>query len=136
MSKLRSMVPAIVLAILSSTNVAAHPPLQEVPEIDEEVFYIAVADVIRKECDRIDARTIRAISRMLEINARARELGYGDTEINEYLDSEDNKERMREKGRELFESRAVNPEKPENLCQMGFEEIKNQTRIGELLRVK
>ncbi len=133
--KLR-LTAAATAAILVSISAAAHPPLREVPEIDEEVFYIAVADVIRKECDRIEARILRAINRMLELNARAQELGYSDTQINAYLDSDANKERMRAKGRELFESRSINPQKPEDLCQMGLEEIKNQTRIGALLRVK
>lgn len=126
----------LTVCLLVGSAAAAKPPLREVAYVDDGLFQIAVADVIRKGCTDIDARLFRAMGALRDLRNHALSLGYTRDEIDAYVDSDDEKNRMRARGAELFDARGVNPENPDDLCRMGREEIAKNSPVGKLLRAK
>ena len=72
-----------------ATAAAAKPPLREVREIDDMVMVIAIADEIRKSCDDIGARLIRAYATLNGLKSLAHEKGYSEDEVEDYVTSKD-----------------------------------------------
>ena len=58
---------ALSVAILASP-VAAKPPLRDVPEIDDALLDLGIADIIRKQCPTISARMLKAIGYVRNLN--------------------------------------------------------------------
>lgn len=123
-----------ITGLMAGSAAAAKPPLRDVAEIDNGVFYIAVANEIRDYCGSISARMFRALSTINQLKSRANSLGYSDDEIQAYLDSDAEKARMRAKGNAFLASRGVTYDKPETFCALGRAEIERNSAIGVLLR--
>lgn len=127
---------AVAFCLTVSTAAAAKPPLRDVAYVDDGLFQIAVANVIRKGCEDIDARMFKAFSVLRDLKNHALSLGYTEAEIDAFVDSDIEKDRMRARGAELFAARGVNPENSEDLCRLGREEIAKNSPVGELLKAK
>ncbi len=112
------------------------PPLREVREIDDGLLAVGIADEIRKECDDISARMFRALGYISSLERRARELGYTEDEIEDYVTSKEEKKRMRARGEAWLEAQGVNQSEPGALCALGRREIAKGSQIGALLKVK
>ena len=125
---------ATALCLGAAAAAAAKPPLREVPEIADGIFTIVVANEIRKKCDDIDGRIFKGIGEIRRLRAMANELGYSDDEIRAVLDSDDEKERMRARGRVYMAELGLNYDTPGDLCRLGRLEISNKSAIGALLR--
>ncbi|MCT4557924.1 MAG: DUF5333 domain-containing protein [Pelagimonas sp.] len=113
---------------------AAKPPLREVSEIDDSLMMIAIADEIRKKCDGISARMIRALSKANGLKSRARALGYSDKEIKDYTGQDSEKARMRAKAEAYLKNQGVEAGNKAQLCAFGKEQIRQKSEIGALLR--
>lgn len=136
MIRLKPLGLTLAFCVTVSSAAAANPPLRDVAYVDDGLFHVAVADVIRKGCGDIDPRIFKAISVLRDLKNHASSLGYSDAEIDAFVDSDVEKDRMRARGAKLFKSRGVNPEIPDDLCRMGREEIAQKSAIGVLLRAK
>ncbi|SDE46973.1 DUF5333 domain-containing protein [Ruegeria marina] len=134
MPKLAMTALATCLCLGAVAVAAAKPPLREVPEIADGIFTIVVANEIRKKCDEIDGRIFKGIGEIRRLRARANELGYSDAEIRAVLDSDEEKERMRARGRVYMAGKGLDYDKPGDLCRLGRLEITNKSAIGALLR--
>jgi hypothetical protein len=129
------LLTAILIAALSVGGVAsAKPPLREVAEIDDALMHVAIADAIRKSCDSINARLIRAYSELNRLKSIARDLGYTDDEVEAYVTSKAEKARMKDKAEQFLQANGVRPDDIPALCRFGQEQIQAQTLIGQLLR--
>ena len=129
------LLTAILIAALSVGGVAsAKPPLREVAEIDDALMHVAIADAIRKSCDSINARLIRAYSELNRLKSIARDLGYTDDEVEAYVTSKAEKTRMKDKAEQFLQANGVRPDDIPALCRFGQEQIQAQTLIGQLLR--
>jgi hypothetical protein len=95
---------------------------------------VAIADEIRKSCDGISPRLIRAYARLSTLKSRAQSLGYSDDEIDDYVTSKEEKRRMRGKAEAYLRGHGVDPARTETLCRFGKEQIAKDTAIGSLLR--
>ena len=95
-----SFVKTIALATLMAVPVAAEakPPLRDVKEIDNELYYIAIANEISEYCPSISGRRMKAIGVIWGLKSKANKLGYSDKEIRAYVDSDAEKARMRSMG--------------------------------------
>ncbi len=131
----RSMVMAAVL-MAAPTLTMAKPPLREVSEIDDTLYYIAIANEIDKYCDQISGRRLKAIAEMWSLRSRANKLGYSDDEIRAYVESDSEKARMRAKGERYLAAHGVSYEQPETFCALGRAEIARNSAIGVYLRAK
>jgi hypothetical protein len=70
-----------LLCVSLAAPVLAKPPLRDVAEIDDALMVLAIADELRKSCDGISARMIRALNRIEGLKGRARDLGYSSEEV-------------------------------------------------------
>lgn len=129
-------VTAAVFALMLLVPVAgqAKPPLREVKEIDDELYYIAVAKEISDLCGEISGRRMKAIGVMWSLRSKANRLGYSDAEIRAYVESDAEKARMRAKGEAFLARHGVSYEKPETFCTLGRAEIERNSAIGVYLR--
>ncbi len=128
------LIPASILLIALAAPVAAKPPLRDVAEIDNGLMAIAIADEIRKSCDDIQPRMIRAMSQINSLEKKARALGYSKDEIDDYVTSKSEKARMRKKAENWLASKGVNAKDRGSLCQFGRGEIARGGPIGYFLR--
>lgn len=130
------LIPTVLLglALAAPLPVLAKTPLRDVPQIDNGLMAIAIADEIRKTCDGISARLIRAYTRIEGLKSTARSMGYSDDEIDAYVSSTAEKKRMRAKAEAYLASKGVTADNDAQLCAFGEAEITRGTAIGLLLR--
>lgn len=128
------LILSFVLSAALAAPVMAKPPLREVAEIDDGLMAIAIADEIRKSCDDINARMVRAMSTIRSLKKRAEALGYSDEEIDDYVTSKAEKKRMRAKATAYLSAKGVAVADTTALCRFGKTEISRETDIGRLLR--
>lgn len=133
---MKHLCAALMALCLTATTVTAKPPLREVSEIDDGLLYVALADVIRKNCPNISARMIKAVRYVTALENKARSLGYSKEEIKAYTGSDAEKNRMRAKANMFLQANGVEKTKPETFCALGLAEIEKASRIGSLLRAK
>jgi hypothetical protein len=112
----------------------AKPPLREVKEIDNELYYIAIANEISEFCPSISGRRLKAIGVMWDLRSKANKLGYSDTEIRAFVDSDAEKDRMRAKGEAYLAANGVSYDNPTSFCALGKKEIDRNSAIGVYLR--
>lgn len=122
--------------ILIPASVAAKPPLRDVKEIDDALYYIAIANEISEYCDTISGRRLKAIGVMWDLRSKANSLGYTDREIRAYVESDAEKDRMRAKGEAYLAQNGVSYENPGSFCTLGQKEIQRNSAIGVYLRAK
>jgi hypothetical protein len=139
MSKM-SIAKTICIAVLGlglmGQGAAAKPALRDVAEIDDALFDLGIADRIRKNCPSISARMLKAIGYVNNLEQKARDMGYTDAEIEAYIESKAEKDRMKARAATFFRARGVDTSDPQSYCALGLEEIQKSSRIGSLLRAK
>ena len=132
---MRAMIMTLILCMTAGTA-SANPHLRDVPEIDGLLVEVRIADKIRKKCDSISARLLLANSLVYGLKSKARDMGFSETEINAYINSDADKERQRDLRDAYMFSRGVDKDKPETYCALGKAEIEKGGQIGALLRMK
>lgn len=125
-----------VIGINLASAAIAKPSLREVPYVYEGLFDVAVADLIRKGCNDIDGRVFKGISVLRDLQRHAKSLGYSNAEIEAFIESDVEKDRMRARGAEEFAARGMSMDNPDDLCRFGRQEIAEKSTIGVLLRAK
>lgn len=133
---MRVLVSVLVCAAVLSGPAVAKTPLRDVPQIDDALLDLGIADRVRRNCPTISARMLKAINFVWNLKAQARDLGYSDAEIEAYIDSDAEKDRMRARGAAFFAARGVDTSDPQSYCALGLEEIQKSSRIGSLLKAK
>lgn len=137
MTSIKTVTIAALLAFaLPAASADAKPSLRDVPEIEDALFAVAIADEVRDYCDTINARLFKAIGVLRRLKARANDLGYTDDEIRAYIESDAEKARMRSKGKKFLAANGVSYSKPETFCTFGRAEISKSSAIGVLLKAK
>lgn len=126
---------AIVFSLWAAPLLAL-APLHKNPTVVNGFYNIGLADELRKNCDAIDARMFRAFSYIKSIERFAREAGYSDAEIDEFVDNKQEKEKLRARIRADLAKRGASPKTPEGYCTVGREEIAKGSAAGRLLRAK
>ncbi|WP_425070419.1 DUF5333 domain-containing protein [Sagittula sp. S175] len=127
------LIPTVILCLAIAAPAMAKPALREVKEIDDTLMQIAIADEIRKSCDDIGARMLRALGQVSSLKSKAQSLGYSSAEIDEYVTSKAEKKRMRSKAEAWLASQGVNAKDDAALCAFGHAQIDKKTYIGSLL---
>lgn len=131
-----SVAKSLSLAVFLTLPVAAEakPPLRDVQEIDNELYYIAIANEISEYCPSISGRRLKAINVMWGLRSKAHKLGYSDKEIRAYVESDAEKDRMRAKGEAYLAQNGVSYDTPNSFCALGKSEIQRNSAIGVYLR--
>ncbi|TCL09848.1 hypothetical protein BXY66_1913 [Shimia isoporae] len=125
-----------LIASLAAGAALAKPPLREVKEIDDQIFWGILAYEISEQCASLDARKFKAVSDLWSLASKAQSMGYSRDEIKTYIRSDEEKARMRTRGEAYLASRGVSYETPETFCTFGKAEIERNSAIGAYLRAK
>ncbi|MBY6065145.1 DUF5333 domain-containing protein [Leisingera aquaemixtae] len=134
---MRALIAAVLTTVVALPAPAlTKPSLREVQEIEDPLFAVAVAKEVSDYCEDISPRYLKGLVELRRLKARANELGYSDTEIRSYIESDAEKARMRAKGEELLAQNGVDYGEPETFCAYGRAEIEKNSAIGVLLRAK
>ena len=126
----------ITLAILAAmaTGAEARVQLKDDATIEDGLKVVAIGKILYKGCEQIKPRRLKAFSFARSLQSRARALGYSDDEIDAYLDSDADKDRVKSKARAYLQARGVDFAKPATLCTVGAAEIQAETAVGRFLR--
>ena len=131
---MRFLTALVIVALSFGGMASAKPPLRDVAAIDDALMHVAIADAIRKSCDNINARLIRAYSELNRLKSVARDMGYTEKEVEQYVTSKEEKARMKAKAEQFLQVNGVRPNDTPALCRFGQSQIQAQTEIGQLLR--
>ena len=123
-------------AAFPAASSADKPSLRDVPEVENIIFAAALAHEVSEKCPSIEGRMFKALGMAWQLKARANELGYSDSEIKTYVESDSKKDRMRTKGETYLTANGVDYTKTETFCVYGHAEIANSSAVGALLRAK
>ena len=126
----------VVLLIGVASPSLARQPLHEIPPVVQAFYSLGLANEVRRNCTTIDARMFRAWKFLNSIERYARNLGYSDAEIDDFVRNKAEKERLRARIRADLAKRGATPGTPEGYCTVGHEEIAKGSVAGRLLRAK
>lgn len=120
--------------LLTCGPALAKIPLKEVAHVRDGLLIVGAANEIRKNCDRISPRILRAYTYMKGLERHASDLGYTDAEIEAYVENKAEKERLEAIVLQMLVKRGVDPSVPATYCSAGVSEISQGTSIGRLLK--
>jgi hypothetical protein len=125
----------IILALLMgiATPALALPPLAENDYVNDRLIQARVADRIRKECPSISARFAYAYSQARALKQYARDQGYSDEQIEAFLDSKPDKNRVKAAAEAYLAANGVVDGDAASFCALGVKEIANKTVAGSLI---
>lgn len=132
---MRSILIAGFCAVLATSSVA-NTPLREVKSINDELLIVGLADQIRKNCDSISGRLLTAFFRLQSIHSLAKEMGYTAQEIKHFVNSKEEKDRLKMRGVTYLKENHATLGDPESMCALGRREIARKSAIGKLLYEK
>mgnify|MGYP000067715650 CR=1 FL=1 len=128
------MIFAALILSLGAGAAAAKTPLRDVPEIDRPMFAVAMAIEISNKCSDISPRRLKGLAFLNSLKNKALDLGYSESEIKAYVDSEDEKNRMRAMGAQYMRQQGLDPKQTASLCELGRQEMARNSQIGVFLR--
>lgn len=123
-----------LFAGITGSMAEAKRPIREVPELYEPLFYLAIANEIRKTCPTISEKRVKGIAALWQLRNRANQMGYSDKDIEAFYDSEDERARMAARGEAYLAQFGANRHDADSLCAFGREEIKRNSAIGVYLK--
>ncbi|MDB4558758.1 DUF5333 domain-containing protein [Amylibacter sp.] len=126
----------IVITIMSltiATSALANPPLRDVKPINDGLLYVGLADEIRKNCKSISGRLFRGVGRLRAIHKSAVDMGYSKSEIETFVESRAEKNRLKALGQSYLKANGASLNKPDTMCALGRKEIAMKSAIGTLL---
>lgn len=126
----------LISALMIAGQAAALPALSTVPQINNGLRDMMVADQVRIVCPTINARMIAGWSFARSLETQAREMGYAKDEIKDFVESKTERQRIKKIAQTYMASRGVKAGQPETYCALGREEIAKGSQIGALLRAK
>lgn len=136
--KTRNIAAAALVAAMTLTAMpaAALEPLSQERYINDRLIAARIADRIRRECPSIDARIVYAYMQARELKKYAENKGYSETQIEAFLDSRADKDRIYAVAEDYMAKNGVTAGDAESFCRLGREEIAKKTVTGSLLSAK
>jgi hypothetical protein len=119
------------LALGLATPALALPPLSENTYINDRLIQARVADRIRKECGSIAARFAYAYSQARALKRYALDQGYSEAEIEAFLDSKADKDRVKAAAEAYLLANGATDEA--GFCALGRAEIAAGSVAGSLI---
>lgn len=126
----------VAATLVLSGAAVAQPPLREVKEINDPLYWALVAYELSEHCDSLEPRKFKGVADGWGLVRKARKLGYTDDEIKAFIKSDEEKARMRARGDAFLKHKGVSLDDPESVCALGRAEIERNSAIGVYLRAK
>ena len=133
---MRRILTISVTSFLLATPAIALSPLHENPTVVNGFYQIGLADELRRNCEDLSPRWLRAYNYLKALEEYAVEAGYSEAQIEEFTDNKVEKERLIARIRSDLAARGASPETPEGYCTVGREEIAKGSTAGRLLRAR
>jgi len=133
-SKINRFAPALALALLLATPLAARPPLKDVPEVFDRVLTGAIVNEIFTKCDSIGPRKLKATLFVLGTVNYAKKLGYTMDDMEELRSDPAQAKRLDRAVDAYLRANGVNKKKPETYCALGEAEMEKKSLIGSFLK--
>lgn len=121
------------VGIFCATSALANPPLREVKSINDGLLAVGLADEIRKNCSSISGRVFKGVARLRGIHKTAVDMGYSKQEIETFVDSRAEKNRLKARGQAYLKANGASLADSESMCALGRKEIAKNSAIGTLL---
>ena len=134
MKKWALIIVAMCATIFSAGHLSAQTALKDVAKVRDGIIYVGMAYEISEKCDSIDARLFRGLGYLQSLRNHARSLGYSDQEIDDYINDEDEKDRLEAIARAQLASLGVDTQDEATYCAVGRAQMAANTRVGWLLR--
>jgi hypothetical protein len=135
-NSIRKKLAILAVAVSISTPLVALQPLHEDRTVISGFYAIGVADLVRRNCDDISPRYLRAYNYLKALEKYALKAGYSEAQIEELTDNREEKEILRARIEADLASRGASPQTPQGYCTVGREEIAKNSAAGRLLRAK
>lgn len=117
----RTRMAAALAATLSLTALpaAALEPLSQERYINDRLIAARIADRIRRECPSIDGRIVYAYMQARALKKYARDKGYSEAQIDAFLDSRADKDRIYAVAEDYMAKNGVKPGDAESFAAWG-----------------
>lgn len=129
-------VTVIAATLLGAGSANALEALRDITAVDTGLRDVAVANEVRKECDSISARMIRAHGFLGDLKSYAQAQGFTKAEIDAHVDDDAERARMKTIVLAYMTSNGVDLDDPQTYCALGHAEIARNSQIGSLLRAR
>lgn len=126
----------IAMLALGATQAAALEPLAQEKHVNDRLIAARIADRIRRECPSIDGRIIYAFTQARALKKYARDKGYSEAQIDAFLDSRADKDRIYAVAEDYMAQNGVTAGDADSFCRLGRQEIAKNTVTGSLLSAK
>jgi hypothetical protein len=133
MTRKQMTILVLTVVIAMATAALALPPLSENEYINDRLIQARVADRIRKECDSINARFAYAYSQARALKQYALDQGYTEAEIEAFLDSRADKDRVKAAAEAYLAANGVVAGDAASFCALGIKEIAAGSVAGSLI---
>lgn len=94
----------------------------------------ALAIETSRICPSLGLKKMNGIKFLWSVKAQAKKLGYSDNEIEAYVNSGQEKARIRKRGEAFVREQGFDPHTEEGICGFGRWEIGGRTLVGSFLR--
>ncbi|HWL58058.1 MAG TPA: DUF5333 domain-containing protein [Paracoccus sp. (in: a-proteobacteria)] len=126
----------IAATLLSASPAAALEPLSQEKYVNDRLIAARIADRIRRNCPTIDARIFYAYGEARKLKRYAEQKGYSAKEIDAFLDSKTEKQRIYAVAEDYLKRKGVRADDPNSFCALGKQEIAAKNLIGSFLVAK
>jgi hypothetical protein len=126
----------LMVAFMMPSQGMAKQGLDKEVEINNGLITISMADTIRNACPDISARFVEAFIFLKSLESQALTLGYDASEIKEFINDADEKDRVLDLAQTGLTNIGVLPDQPATYCTVGLAEIQAGSAIGKLLKAK
>jgi len=124
-----------LVASAGSARADRYETLRQDERIHNGLIMIAVGRHIELTCPDIERRTVPAAAFIWNLANYAMSLGYSRAEVTEYVEDDDEQERVIGIARQYLAQKGVTSlEDVDGACRVGRDEITAGTQIGRLLR--
>ncbi|PSL21855.1 DUF5333 domain-containing protein [Shimia abyssi] len=127
---------AIAATLATAGLASAKPPLREVQDLNNRLYYGLVAYEISEACPGLSFRKLRGVNELWALGRAAKALGYTEAEIRAFIKSDEEKDLMRKRGEAWLKHKGVAVGDTEGYCTLGRAEIERNSAIGVYLRAK
>jgi len=131
--------PISAIALITGFAVAAgatavRGELRDEASITEGLIAVAIAYEIGERCDELSARRLTGINYLFALKAEAERLGYSEAEIDAFVDSDAEQDRLEGVARERLRGFGALEGQWHTYCTVGTAQIDGDTLVGRLLR--
>lgn len=115
-------------------NLSAQSALKDVTRVTEGLIAVGMAVELSDECGDLKPRTLRGINFLRSLQNHAKDLGFSQSQIDDFVDNRDEKKRLEAIARGRLADLGVIEGQENTYCTVGRGQISQGTQVGLLLR--